>query len=60
LKCKINQTTECVTDLFQSSGVIIFSSLLTTFEVSVIFEAAGAQAKIDLSLKPNHDNKVYP
>ena len=29
--------TECVTDLDQQSELIIFESLLTTFEASVIF-----------------------
>ena len=34
--------------------MIIFESFFTTFEASVIFEAAGAVAKIGASLKPNH------
>ena len=33
--------------------VIIFKSLLTTFEVRKFFEVAGAVTKICLSLKPN-------
>jgi len=33
--------------------MIIFESLLTTFEVSVIFEAPETVSKIGLSLKPN-------
>jgi len=36
--------------------MIIFKSLLTTFELSVIFKAAGA--KVGSSLKPNHHNQV--
>ena len=44
-------TTECVTDLDLQSKMIIFESILTTFESSVIFEAV---AKIGSSLKPNH------
>jgi hypothetical protein len=39
------------TDLNQSSEMIIFESLLTTFEASFIFEAAGAVAKIGSRLK---------
>ncbi len=34
--------------------MIIFESTLTTFEASIIFEAAGAVSKIDSSLKSNH------
>jgi hypothetical protein len=37
--------------------MIIFESLLDTFEMSSIFEAAGAFTKIGLSLKPNQDDK---
>ena len=39
--------------------MIIFESILTTFEASVIFEAAGAVAKIYLSLKPDHQRQIY-
>ena len=39
--------------------MIIFESLLTTFEVSVIFEADGAVAKISSNLKPNQYKQVY-
>ena len=35
-----------------------FESFLTTFEASSIFEAVGAQAKIGLTLKPNHLNQI--
>jgi hypothetical protein len=31
--------------------MVIFESILTTFGVNFIFDAAGAEAKIDLSLK---------
>ena len=34
--------------------MIIFESILTTFEPSVIFEAAGAALEIGSSLKPIH------
>ena len=40
-------------DLDLRSKMIIFESLLTTSEVSVIFEASGAVSKIGLSLEPN-------
>jgi len=39
--------------------MIIFESFLTTFEASIIFEAAGATVKIGSSIKPNHHDKVY-
>jgi len=32
--------------------MIIFGSILTPFELSIIFEAAGAVLKIGYSLKP--------
>ena len=38
--------------------MIIFESLLTTFEPSFIFEAARAVVKINSSLKPNHHCEV--
>jgi len=38
--------------------MIIFESLLTTFEVSFIFEAAGTVVKVGLSLKPDHSNQI--
>ena len=34
--------------------MIIFESILTTFEASIIFKAAGAVEKIGSYLKPNH------
>ena len=49
---------ECVMDLIRLDEVIIKESLLTTFEVSIIFEAVGALAKICSSIKPNHHNQV--
>ena len=33
----VSCSTECVTDLEQQCEMIIFESLLTTFEVSIIF-----------------------
>ena len=41
------------------SEMIIYESLLTTSEASIIFEAARAVAKIGSSLNPNHHNKIY-
>ncbi len=40
------------------SEIISFESLLTTFEVSVIFEAAWALSKIGSSLKLNHRSQI--
>ena len=41
--------------------MIIFESLLTTFESSIIFRAGcGVVAKIVLSLNPNYHNQVLP
>ena len=40
--------------------MIISESLLTTFEVSSVFKAVGAVAKIDLSLKSNLYKQVEP
>ncbi len=34
--------------------MIIFVSILTTFDLSNVFEVAGAVVKIGSSLKPNH------
>ena len=51
-------STECVMDLDQQSEMIIFKSILTTFEESVIFEAAGAVVKVSLSSKPYHHMQV--
>ena len=50
--------TECVTDIDEQSQIIIFKSLLTTFEASVIFEAAELLAKIGLSLTLTRHNYV--
>jgi len=36
------------------SKFIIFKSLMTTFEVNIILEAAGTVSIIDLSLNPHH------
>jgi len=38
--------------------IIIFESLLTPFEASIIFEADMAVAKIGSSLNSNHHSKV--
>ena len=37
--------------------MIIFESLLTTFEARSLFEAAGVVSKIDMSLKPNYHSQ---
>ena len=42
-------TTECVTDLNYQNEMIIFESLLTTFEAKIIFEATEAVTKIGLT-----------
>jgi len=36
------------------SEMIIFKSLLTTFEETVVFETTGAVVEIGSRLKPNH------
>ncbi len=38
--------------------MIIFESILTSFELSSIFQAAGAVAEISLSLKLNHRKQI--
>jgi len=38
--------------------MVIVGSLLTTFEVSSIFEAAGDETKIGSSLRANHQFKL--
>ena len=40
--------------------MIIFESILTTFEASVMFWGIGALVKIGLSLKPSHQKQVEP
>ena len=50
--------TECVMDLDKLREMIIFESLLTTFEASYILEAAGGVVKIGKSLKSNQHNQV--
>jgi hypothetical protein len=52
------RTTESVTNLEYQSEIIIFESLLTTFEWRVIFEVAEAVVKIGSSLKPNHPKQI--
>jgi hypothetical protein len=42
------QFVKCITDLDLKSEIIIFKSFLTTFGVSIIFEATGAVEKIGL------------
>ena len=37
--------TQCVTDLDQQSGMIIFESLLTTFELCIIFWGSWGSSK---------------
>ena len=51
-------TTEYVTDLDSRIKMIIYDSLLTTFEAIKIFDATGAVEKTGSSLKPNHHNEV--
>ncbi len=49
----------CFTDLNQNGKMIIFESILTTFGASsIFFEAAGAKAKIGLSLKLKHHCQI--
>ena len=48
--------TECVADL--TIEMIIFESLSTTFEASIIFEAAGALVEISSSLPNLNHNQV--
>ncbi len=38
--------------------MIIFGSILTTFDVSFIFKAAEAVSKIGSSLKSNHHKQI--
>ena len=45
-------------NLGKCSKIIIFDTLLTTFDTNLFFKAAGKIAKIGSSLKPNHHNKV--
>jgi hypothetical protein len=40
------------------SKMIIFASNMTTFKLSVVFQAAGAVVKIGSSLKPNHHKEI--
>ena len=40
--------------------MIIYESLLTTFEAIVIFETAEAVVEIGLSFNANHHNQVEP
>jgi hypothetical protein len=42
----------------QSSKMIIFESILTTFEPSSIFKAAGTVAKFGMSLKLNQHKQI--
>ncbi len=45
-------------DLDQGREMITFKSILTTFEASYIFEAAGVVSKIGLSLKLFHQIQI--
>jgi len=38
--------------------MIIFQSILTTFESRVVFKAAGTVVSIGLNLKPNHKEQI--
>ena len=49
-------STECVTDLYKRSALIIFESILTTFEASIIFKAAGAVVEISSSQRITNFN----
>ena len=50
--------TECVTDLDSRLEMLIFESILTTFELSVILKAAGALLEIVSSLRISSRNQV--
>ena len=45
-------------NLGKHSKMIIFESLVTTFEACGTLEAAGAVSNIGLSLKPNHRKQI--
>jgi hypothetical protein len=48
--------TKCATDLDQQTEMIVFESLLSTFEGSVFFKAAEKAVEIGSNLKHNlHD-----
>jgi hypothetical protein len=44
--------------LDQGSEMIIYESILTTFEKSAIFRGNWAASKIGLSLKSNHHRQI--
>jgi len=48
----------CVTDLDHRIEIMVYESLLTTFQEISIFVAAGAVFKIDSSLTPKHCTEV--
>ena len=49
---------QCVLVIDYRSKMIIFESLLITFEDSVFFEAAEELVKIGLSRKPNQHSQI--
>ncbi len=52
LNKSFSSKTYCATDLASPSEIIISMSLLTTFDASITFEAAGEVKKIGSSLQP--------
>jgi hypothetical protein len=38
--------------------LLIFEPILTPFEATIVFDAAGAVLKIGLSVKPNHHREI--
>ncbi len=51
--------TDCVTDLDDQLVLLIFESILTSFEGSIIFlMQLGAVLKIGFSLKPKHYQEI--
>jgi hypothetical protein len=50
--------TECVADLDQWHGFVNFEPILTPFEASIVFDAAGAVLKIGSGPKLNHHREI--
>ncbi len=55
---EIWENLKCVPDSDYRSEVIIFEPILTTFESSVVFGAAGAEVKIGSNLKSIHLKQI--
>jgi len=61
LYCKTESiSTGYVTNLDLRGDMIIFELILTTFEASIIFEAAEVEVKMGSSLKPNRHKPIWP